>query len=129
MNTHHDQPSERRKTSRYPCLENQIQFEWQGPLQIQKSSGSLLNVNAGGALCTSELMPRLGDRVFVRLKLPARTDWIEVRVIRQVNQNEVAIVFDTACPYDLVLGATLGINLDDSLFGSSDGITRSTSGD
>jgi hypothetical protein len=74
-------------------------------------------------------MPRLGDRVFVRLKLPAQTDWVEVKVIRQVNQKEVAIVFGTACPYDLLLGATLGIDMGASLFGPSDWNRRSTSGE
>jgi hypothetical protein len=61
--------------------------------------------------------------------MPARTDWVEVKVIRQVNHKEVAIVFGKATPYDLVLGATLGIDMGTSRFGLSDENRRSTSGD
>ena len=78
----------------------------------------------------SNPLPGFGQRLYVRMKRPIRTDWVEVKVIRQVaHQKKVAIVFGTAFPYDLVLGAAMGIDLSGRLFGSLDGNSFSTAGE
>jgi hypothetical protein len=85
---------------------------------MQRTIGRILNVADGGALLSSNPLPGFGHRVFVRMKRPIRTDWVEANVIRRVHQKKVAVVFGKACPYDLVLGAALGIDLSGSLIGS-----------
>ena len=124
---HNYDGTERRKSLRHPCVENLIELEWHDRDEMQRTTGRILNVTDGGALLLSNPLPGFGQRLYVRMKRPIRTDWVEVKVIRQVaHQKKVAIVFGTACPYDLVLGAALGIDISACLFGSLDGNRFST---
>ena len=122
--------TERRESPRYRCVENLIALKWHDHYEMQTTIGRILNIANCGALLASNPLPGFGHRLFVRMKRPIRTDWVEVEVIRQVHhQKKVAIMFGTACPYDLVLGAAMGIDMSASLFGSLDGNRFSTAGE
>ena len=112
-------PSERRRSPRLQTLPNLADLEWQDRSQARSSQGNILNISEHGALVFSDSFPGLGENVLIRLKRPVRSDWTGSIVVRHDQQYEVAIDFTLRRPYDLVLAATLGIDIVSSVLGLS----------
>jgi hypothetical protein len=96
---------------------------------MRSSNGNILNISDHGALVFSDAFPQLGENVLIRLKRPIRSDWTGSIVVRHDQQNQVAIDFILGCPYDLVLAATLGIDIISSVLGLAGSDRFSNSGD
>jgi hypothetical protein len=71
----------------------------------------VLNISESGALVTTDSMPDMNDRLLIRLRKPVQTDWNMARAVRHSEVRAVGIEFTGSTPYDLILGATLGIEL------------------
>ena len=121
--------SERRRSPRLQTLPNLADLEWQDRSQARSSQGNILNISEHGALVFCDSFPGLGENVLIRLKRPIRSDWISSIVVRHDQQYEVAVDFNMGCPYDLVLAATLGIDLVSSVLGLAASDRFSNSGD
>ena len=111
MNLDQQVHSERRKSSRQLAIANETRLEWTTPGRRQTCRGSLLNVSQSGALVVTESVPSTDDQLFIRLRRPVQTDWSNARVVRHSEENGLGIEFTGTTPYDLILGATLGIDL------------------
>ena len=122
-------PNERRRSPRLQTLPNLADLEWRDRSQTRSSQGNILNISDHGALVFSDSFPGLGEHVLIRLKRPVRSDWIGSIVVRHDQQNEVGIDFILGCPYDLVLAATVGIDLISSVSGLAASDRFSNSGD
>ena len=122
-------PGERRRSPRLQTLPNLADMEWQDRSQAMSSPGNILNISDHGALVFSDSFPGLGGNVLIRLKRPIRSDWTGSIVVRHDQQYEVAIDFILRCPYDLVLAATLGIDIISNVLGLSGSDRFSNSGD
>ncbi len=122
-------PNERRRSPRLQTLPNLADLEWRDRSQTRSSQGNILNISDHGALVFSDSFPGLGENVLIRLKQPFQSDWTGSTVVRHDQQDEVAVDFNMGCPYDLVLAATLGIDLISSVFGRSASDRFSNSGD
>ena len=108
-------PNERRRSTRLQTLPNLADLEWRDRSQTRSSQGNILNISDHGALVFSDSFPGLGENVLIRLKRPVQSDWTGSIVVRHDQQNEVGIDFIMGCPYDLVLAATLGIDIISSV--------------
>ena len=122
-------PSDRRRSQRLQTVPNHAVLEWWDRSQKRSSEGKILNISDHGALVFSDSFPRLGENVLIRLKRPIQSDWTGSIVVRHDQQNEVAIDFILGCPYDLVLAATLGIDIISSVFGLAGSDRFSNCGD
>ena len=121
-------PSERRRSTRLQALPNLADLEWRDRSQTRSSQGNILNISAHGALVSSDSFPGLGENVLIRLKRPVRSDWIGSIVVRHDQQKEVGIDFILGCPYDLLLAATVGIDIISSVLSLSGSDRFSNSG-
>jgi len=122
-------PNERRRSQRLQTLPNQADLEWWDRSQTRSSEGMILNISDHGALVFADSFPQLGEKVLIRMKRPIQSDWTGSIVVRHHQQSEMAIDFILGWPYDLVLAATLGIDLISSVFGLAKSDRFSNSGD
>jgi len=122
-------PNERRRSPRFQTVPNLAVLEWRGRSRTRSSEGNILNISEHGALVFSDLFPQLGENVLIRLKRPVRSDWTSSIVVRHDQQKDVAIDFMVGRPYDLVLAATLGIDIISSVLGLAGSDRFSNSGD
>ncbi|MGA2705070.1 MAG: PilZ domain-containing protein [Isosphaeraceae bacterium] len=118
-------PNERRRSPRVQTLPNQADLEWRDRSQTRSSEGMILNISDHGALVFSGSFPEVGENVLIRLKRPVQSDWTGSIVVRHDQQNEVAVDFILGCPYDLVLAATVGIDIISSVLGLADRFSNS----
>src|SRR4051812_35156735 len=103
---------ERPRSPRLPAVENAILLSWQGHGLALRLKGRMLNVSQTGALILSEVLPPLDQRLRIRLERPIRTDWCDARVVRHGEGHEAGLRFEDCDPYALVLGATMGIDVE-----------------
>lgn len=75
----------------------------------------MIDISEGGALLTSEIMPPMDTFVSVRLEEPVRVESRLATVVRYGPKHQVALKFWRPPAYDLVLAATVGIDLLQSL--------------
>jgi len=122
-------PNERRRSRRLQTVSNHAVLEWWDHSQKKSSHGKILNISDHGALILADSFPQLGENVLIRIKRPVQSDWAGSIIVRQIQQNEVAIDFNMGCPYDLELAATLGIDIISSVLGLDGSDRFSNSGD
>ena len=122
-------PNERRRSPRLQTVPNLAVLEWRDRSRTRSSEGNILNISDHGALVFSDSSPQLGENVVIRLKRPIRSDWTVSIVVRHDQRNEVGIDFILGCPYDLVLAATLEVNIISSVLGRAASDRFSNSGD
>jgi hypothetical protein len=104
-------PVERRASSRLIAVKNQAHLERATARGRRKVAARLVNISRDGALlATGEASP-LGEPLCVRLDSPVRTDWVAAVAVRPGRPGEVALQFARGCADDLLLAATLGIDL------------------
>ena len=108
------------------AVKNQAHLELATACGRRKVAARLVNISRDGALlATGEAWP-LGEPLCVRLDSPVRTDWVAAVAVRLGRPGEVAVRFARGCADDLLLAATLGIDLGPmitdlvQLFSSSD---------
>ena len=104
-------------------------LSWQGHGLALRLKGRMLNVSQTGALVLSEVLPPLDQRLRIRLEHPIRTDWYDAKVVRHGEGNEAGLRFEDCDPYALVLGGTMGIDVERSLIDIPDELRFSTASD
>jgi hypothetical protein len=122
-------PKERRRSQRLSTVPNRACLEWWDRSQKRSSEGRILNISDHGALICADSFPQLGENVLIRMKGTVQSDWAGSIVVRQIQENEVALDFNMGCPYDLELAATLGIDIISSVLGLAGSDRFSNSGD
>ena len=96
-------PTNRRAGPRYK-LDWEIRVLPKGPSAQPEQPATLRNLSSSGALASLTSSPRLGDRMFVLIKLPLQTAiWMSfsatvVRVNQEGTGACVALRFDTSRP-------------------------------
>jgi len=122
-------PNERRRSPRLQTVPNLAVLEWRDRSRTRSSEGIILNISEHGALVFSDSFPQLGENVLIRLKRPIRSDWTGSIVVRHNQQKNVAIDFRLGCPYDLLLAATVGIDIVSTVSSLAGSDRFSNSGD
>jgi hypothetical protein len=81
-----------------------VQFvEWVGHVSAR---AILLNIWSDGALVLMEEQPELNQHVWIRLREPVRSDWLEAIPVRYGQFHEVEIRFSHPCPRTFLWAAT-----------------------
>ncbi|MFC1677402.1 PilZ domain-containing protein [Planctomycetota bacterium] len=103
-----DKNIEKRKEQRLSCDEK---MQFSNAITPTSSKGRLIDVSSGGAAFTTELetqLPRIGDSILVRIKLPLpgrdADDFVRRGYVRQVGNTDdslhrVAVEFAKPLPY------------------------------
>jgi hypothetical protein len=86
-------------------------------------------VSEVGALVRAEKLPGINANLLIRLRKPVLSDWTTAKAVREGTSNEVGLEFTGPTPYDLILGATLGIDLGKLISNLSDEDRCTHSGD
>ena len=69
------------------------------------------------AWVVAERPPALHEVTWVRMEHPVKTDWVAAVAVRLGERGEVGLRFFVSCPDDLLLAATLGIDMGPTLLG------------
>jgi hypothetical protein len=110
-------PQERRISPRLPAVKNRSLLEFGMPPDRRRVAATLLDISREGALIVAEEPPALHETIWVRMEVPAKTDWIAAVPVRLGGSNRVGIRFVDSCPDDLLLAAMLGIDLGPTILG------------
>jgi hypothetical protein len=71
----------------------------------------LINISRDGALIVAREPPGVDQHFRIRMESPLKTDWADAVTVRVGRDRDVAIEFPGRCPDDLLLAATVGIDL------------------
>jgi hypothetical protein len=92
-------------------VNNQSRLEFFLPAGKRRAAARLINISRDGALIAA-LEPPPGDEPFrMRMESPLKTDWADVVTVRVGQDHDIAIQFPGRCPDDLLLAASVGIDL------------------
>ena len=86
-------------------------MKFAAPEGTRRIEGQVANISQDGALVLADNPPPAGALVWLRLESPVRTDWFDARVVRSHHEREIGIRFTVDCPDDLLLAASVGIDL------------------
>jgi hypothetical protein len=100
-----------RISPRLAAVKNRSRLEFGMPPDHRTVAATLVNISREGALIVAQEPPALHEGTWVRMEVPAKTDWIAAVPVRLGELNEVGIRFVDPCPDDLLLAAMLGIDL------------------
>ena len=106
---------ERRRYARRTGIANKVRLRWETPSGRVVSWARLIDVSEGGVLVSAEVLPPLSTFVSFRLEEPVRVESCLATVVRYDPVQRVALKFWRPPAYDLVVAATVGIDLLESL--------------
>src|SRR4051794_38065293 len=106
---------ERRRYPRSKSIRNVTRLRWETTSGKVISRARLIDVSEGGVLVSTDIMPPIKTYVSVRLEKPVRVESRFATVIRYGPMHRVALEFLRPPAYDLVVAATVGIDLLQSL--------------
>jgi hypothetical protein len=102
---------ERRASPRCDAVKNQSRLEFFLPSGRRRAAARLVNISRDGALIVADVSPP-GDEPFrMRMESPLKTDWADAVTVRVGRGHDIAIQFPGRCPDDLLLAASVGIDL------------------
>jgi PilZ domain len=90
---------------------NQFRLEFFLPSGRQRVDARLINISREGALIIAQELLPCDDSFRLRMESPVKTDWAEAVTVRVGRDRDIAIKFPGLCPDDLLLAATVGIDL------------------
>jgi hypothetical protein len=102
---------ERRASPRCDVVKNQSRLEFHLPVGRRRVEARLINISRDGALIASGELPPCDETLRMRMESPLKTDWADAVTVRVGRDQDIAIQFPGRCPDDLLLAATLGIDL------------------
>ncbi len=103
--------TERRASPRCDAVPNQSRIELPLSQGGERAEARLVNISRHGALVVTETPPPDATQVWLRTETPVKTDWVEATIVRRSKNQEVGLEFPRGCPDDLLLAATIGIDL------------------
>jgi hypothetical protein len=96
---------DRRRWPRSLTAENLAAVQWwQGHL-VRQTHARLVNVGPGGALLEADHRPPVNQAVWLRLREPQASGWVEARVVRWDGPGRVGVAFTDLSPPDLIAAA------------------------
>ena len=107
MSKHH----ERRASPRCDAVTNQSRVEFFLASGRRRVTARLINISRDGALMVAEEPPPCDELFRMRMESPLKTDWARALTVRVGRDHDIAIQFPGRCPDDLLLAATVGIDL------------------
>jgi hypothetical protein len=93
--------AERRQAHRRPAVENRALLAWRVGDETHVVPARIRDISLLGARLVAEERPPCDQPVWVRLRQPAETDWIEAKVARVTESGEIGLAFPGSCPYAL----------------------------
>jgi hypothetical protein len=124
-----DIANERRSSLRTHASTNAAQVRWSQTHCAGEAEAQVVDISLGGALIACEDRSAADCPVWLRLREPWTSCWVEARVARRPWPGLVAVAFDRPCPHDLLWSATLGIGFGNLLHDSGDHAGDGRSGD
>ena len=115
MSKHH----ERRSSARCDAVKNRSRLEFFLPSGRRRVEARLINISRDGALIVALESPPCDEPFRMRMESPLKTDWADAVTVRVGRDHDIAIQFPGRCPDDLLLAASVGIDLS-HLFRDSD---------
>ena len=103
--------NERRVHARQVVVPNRASLDWGSTTTDGGRDARMLDISRGGASLESREVPPAGQPVWLRLEHPAATPWVNATVVRREGRSRVGVQFESGCPEELMLAATLGISL------------------
>jgi hypothetical protein len=103
--------AERRAAPRCSAVQNQSRIEFATGQERRRIAAQLINISREGALVATETPPPCAMPISVRIESPVRTDWVDAITVRLDHQRQVGVRFIQGCPDDLLLAATVGIDI------------------
>jgi hypothetical protein len=102
---------ERRASPRCDAVNNQSRLEFFLPSGKRRTEAQFINISRDGALIVALEPPPCDEPFRMRMESPLKTDWADALTVRVGREHDVAIRFPERCPDDLLLAATVGIDL------------------
>jgi PilZ domain len=102
---------ERRASPRCDAMKNQSRLEFFLPSGRRRVEARLINISRDGALIVALESPPADEPFRMRMENPLKTDWADAVTVRVGRDHDIAIRFPRRCPDDLLLAATVGIDL------------------
>jgi hypothetical protein len=104
-------PDERRASTRCDVVKNRSSIQFEVPEGRRRVGATLINISRNGALVLAEKPMLRAAPLSIRIDSPVRTDWVDAKVVRFDSNREIGLHFPQGCPDDLLLAATVGIDL------------------
>ena len=104
-------PEDRRVSARCGVVKNRVSVQFEAPEGPRRIRATLINISRTGALVLAEKPLLHAAPLSVRIESPVRTDWVDAQVVRFNPNREIGLHFPQGCPDDLLLAATVGIDL------------------
>ena len=104
-------PDERRASTRCDVVKNRSSIQFEMPEGRRRIGATLINISRNGALVLAEKPMLRAAPLSIRIDSPVRTDWVDAKVVRFNANREIGLHFPQGCPDDLLLAATVGIDL------------------
>jgi hypothetical protein len=104
-------PDERRASTRCDVVKNRSSIQFEVPEGRRRVGATLINISRNGALVLAEKPMLRAAPLSIRIDSPVRTDWVDAKVVRFNPNREIGLHFPQGCPDDLLLAATVGIDL------------------
>jgi hypothetical protein len=104
-------PDERRASTRCDVVKNRSSVQFEVPEGRRRIGATLINISRNGALVLAEKPMLRAAPLSIRIDSPVRTDWVDAKVVRFNSNREIGLHFPQGCPDDLLLAATVGIDL------------------
>ncbi len=102
---------ERRASPRCDAVRNQSRLEFFLPFGKRRIEARFINISRDGALIAALETPPCDEPFRMRMESPLKTDWADAVTVRVGVDHNIAIRFPGRCPDDLLLAATVGIDL------------------
>lgn len=102
---------ERRASTRCDVVTNRSSIQFEAPEGRRRLGATLINISRNGALVLAEKPMLRAVPLSIRIDSPVRTDWVDAKVVRFNPNREIGVHFPQGCPDDLLLAATVGIDL------------------
>jgi hypothetical protein len=112
---------DRRRSRRLKAVPNRCVLEWWAGADDRQMEARLLDISPEGAALEVDDSPPVGCDVWFHIISPAESSWVHAKVIRLNGSGRLTVLFDTRCPDDVMLLATLGIAVDFGLASRRDG--------
>ena len=104
-------PLESRTSPRCDAVKNRSSIQFEAPEGMRRVGATLINISRNGALVLAEKPMLRAAPLSIRIESPVRTDWVDAKVVRFNPNREIGLYFPQGCPDDLLLAATVGIDL------------------
>lgn len=102
----------RRNAARHAAVENRARLSWWIGEENFDVPARVRDIGMLGASVIAEGQPPADHPLWLRFEEPCKTDWIEVKSVRNKSSDDIGVVFPHNCPYDVFKTLVPGCLLD-----------------